>query len=121
MTTTATGEQFEQLAMEHLQQQGLQCLRRNFRSRQGEIDLVMQDRRHLVFVEVRYRRSGHFGGATASITASKRQRLIRTAEYYLSRFGMPASALGCRFDVVAITGQHAPWQIDWIPAAFSVE
>ncbi|MDP1996955.1 MAG: YraN family protein, partial [Gallionella sp.] len=63
------GAQAEQHAARYLQQQGLKPVAQNYRSRFGEIDLIMQDGATLVFVEVRLRRSANFGGAAASIDA----------------------------------------------------
>lgn len=75
----------------------------------GEIDLVMRDADTLVFVEVRSRGSGGFGGAAASIDHRKQLRLSRAANrYLLERFGQqrwPA----CRFDVVAYEAGRANW------------
>jgi uncharacterized protein (TIGR00252 family) len=56
-----SGEQAEALACQYLLDQGLQLIDKNFRSRRGEIDLIMQDNGCIVFVEVRFRRSQAFG------------------------------------------------------------
>ncbi len=93
-------------------------VRRNYRvargprARGGEVDLVMRDRDStLVFVEVRVRRDARFGGAAASIGASKRQRLVFAAGHFLRTL---ASVPPCRFDVVAVDGI----EIEWLRAAF---
>ena len=103
------GAQAEVLAAEYLQGRGLRLLQRNYRCRLGEIDLVMADGPVLVFVEVRLRRNADFGGAAASITAAKRQRILRAARHYLS--GRPEPA--CRFDVVLLDALAAE-RIEWI-------
>ena len=104
--TTESGRQAEDRALAYLQTQGLVLIKRNFRSRRGEIDLVMRDQATLVFVEVRQRRSLRFGGAAASISATKQARLWRCAEFFLQRFpGAPA----CRFDAVCIDGTDMQW------------
>lgn len=110
------GDQAERTARRHLEQHGLRCLATNHRCRWGEIDLVMRDGDTLVFVEVRYRGSERFGGATASIDRGKRQRLCRAAADYLARLrGRPPAV---RFDIVAL----APGQrIEWISDAFEAE
>ena len=87
MTTASTGNAAEQLATEYLQAQGLRLLTRNYRSRFGEIDLIMQDGKTVVFIEVRLRKSQNFGGAEASITSSKQHKIVMTAEYYLQENG----------------------------------
>ncbi len=91
------GARAEQLAAEFLQHRGLKLLRRNYRCRFGEIDLILQDGATLVFAEVRLRGTGNFVGAAASITATKQGRLVRTAQHYL---GTLAGTPPCRFDVV---------------------
>ena len=81
-------------------------------ARGGEIDLIMRaPDGTLVFVEVRSRASTAQGGAAASVSALKQQRLVHAAQHYLMRFAvMPP----CRFDVVAIDGDH----IEWLRGAF---
>ena len=104
--TTEAGQRAEDRALDYLLRQGLVLIERNVRSRRGELDLVMRDGATLVFVEVRQRRSARFGGAAASITATKRARLWRSAEYYLLRYPDPPP---CRFDAVCIDGEDLTW------------
>lgn len=101
------GKQAERLAEKFLLQNHLTLLERNYRSRCGEIDLIMQDGDTLVFVEVRQRSSSRFGGAAASIDSRKQRRLILTARRYLSALKrLPP----CRFDAVLIgDGPDAEW------------
>jgi putative endonuclease len=99
------GDDAEERAARFLRKQGLQIRERNFRCRGGEIDLVCEDLGNLVFVEVRYRSSDHYGGALASVDRRKRQRLITAARHYLARNGDAV----CRFDVVGITGDDMQW------------
>ena len=99
----------EQWAARYLQKQGLKLIEQNYRSRFGEIDLIMQDGTTLVFVEVRLRRNGDFGGAAASIDIHKQQRIIRTSQQYLSSL---ARTPACRFDAVLLgdaQGNDAQW------------
>lgn len=107
-----SGAQAEALAAEYLQRQGLTLKERNYACRLGEIDLILQDGATVVFVEVRQRSHGAFGGAAESITARKREKLIATARHYLARQRrLPA----CRFDAVLLDGNG---QIEWIRDAF---
>lgn len=69
------GTEAEQLALAFLQSKGLVLVAKNFRTRRGEIDLIMLDNKVLVFVEVRFRSSISFGSAEESITAQKCHRL----------------------------------------------
>ena len=114
------GDEAETRALSHLQQQGLRLVERNYRvaagpnARGGEVDLILRERDGtLVFVEVRARASGDFGGAAASVTAAKQRRLAFAAQHYLLRMATPPP---CRFDVVAIDGKR----IEWLRAAFDL-
>jgi putative endonuclease len=91
-----------------LRRKGLRTLTRNFSCDSGEIDLVMVDTdKTIVFVEVRTRADETFGPPEASITKSKRAKLLRTARYFLATHDIEDRPF--RFDVVAImlarTGQ----------------
>lgn len=108
------GRQAESTALEFLRRHGLRCLQRNFHTRLGEIDLIMEDAGDIVFVEVRQRATRRFGGALESVTPVKRHRLIAAARYYLLTHAPNA---GCRFDIVAIEGKG---RIEWIRDAFQV-
>lgn len=107
------GEEAELLAASYLEARGLRILQRNYQCRFGEIDLIAQQGAVVVFVEVRRRSSDAFGGAAASITQSKRRKLLRTARYYLAG---RSPAPPCRFDALLIQG--TPPAIDWIRDAF---
>ena len=100
------GQSGEDDALAYLQQQDLVLVERNFLCKGGEIDLVMQDRDVLVFIEVRKRADKQHGGAAASITPAKQRRLIVAAQRYLQRYKMPPP---CRFDVIAIDADEFVW------------
>jgi putative endonuclease len=108
--TPTRGAQAEDLAAAHLERQGLRLVARNFRTRHGEIDLVMRDGATLVFVEVRLRTTSGYGGAAASITAAKRARLVAAAQGYLAQLGREPP---CRFDAVLLDGLAAT-RIEWL-------
>ncbi len=105
----------ERLAGHFLEQQGLTILECNYRCRGGEVDLVCRDRRGLVFVEVRLRRSAGYGGAAASITAGKRERIILAAQHYLATHA--AGDADCRFDCVLLDDLSES-AIEWLRDAF---
>ena len=108
------GAQAEQLAVQYLQLQGLKLIVQNYRSRFGEIDLIMRDGTTVVFIEVRLRRNAGFGGAAASIDARKQQRIISTAQQYLAGLArIPA----CRFDVVLLDDAEGR-NMQWLKNAF---
>lgn len=114
------GQQAEHAALNFLKQQGLTFIARNYRCRLGEIDLIMQDQKSLVFIEVRYRKSTKFGSSAESVSNNKQQKIIRCAAHYLLHASKNESP-ACRFDVIAIypsgTGKSS-LQFDWIKNAF---
>ncbi|WP_154584669.1 YraN family protein, partial [Bordetella pertussis] len=81
--TQRRGQAYESAALRWLARQGLRPLTRNLRCRAGEIDLAMRDGEVLVLVEVRARAHAGYGGAAASIGASKQGRLARAAALLL--------------------------------------
>ena len=106
------GATTEEQAHNFLIEKGLLPVCRNFRCKQGELDLVMIDDKTLVIVEVRYRKTDKFGSALESITAKKQSRIIAATQYYLSQHKTTGPI---RFDVIAIS-DNTP--ITWIKNAF---
>lgn len=94
------GQKGEQLAMRYLAQKGYRIVEQNTRTKQGEIDLIVQDDKTLVFVEVRTRSSLTFGTAAESVTWKKKQKLRQLAMAYIQAQQPPIASF--RFDVVAI-------------------
>ena len=111
------GRKAEDVACAHLLQAGLALTTRNYRSPFGEIDLVMQERDTLVFVEVRYRSSDDFGTPAETVDARKQARLRATAEHYLQNTPR-ASKKACRFDIVALTGNGEGGDFRWLQNVF---
>jgi len=90
----------ERVAAAHLEAKGYRILARNFRCREGEIDIVAEDGDSLVFVEVRTRRGDAFGSPAESVTEAKERRLLTVARAYLQQHNdVPPNQ---RIDVVAI-------------------
>ncbi|MFK7885642.1 MAG: YraN family protein [Gammaproteobacteria bacterium] len=119
--TARTGATCESQAQAYLEQQGLTPLARNYRCKIGEIDLIMRDGETTVFVEVRHRRSRHYGGARASITHAKMRRVARTAQVFMKHQKMPFET-PIRFDVVTIDGAlNQQPTTSWLKAAFEFE
>ena len=90
----------EKIAAEHLTGLGYKIRERNFRSREGEIDIIAEKDDFLVFIEVRTRTSNSYGTPEESVTTQKKERLIALAEAYIEdRDDLPSS---WRIDIVAI-------------------
>jgi putative endonuclease len=117
-TTKQLGDGAEDLALRHLQKQGLRLVVRNYRTPGrggGEIDLIMQaPDGTLVFVEVRKRSSLRHGGAAASVGGIKQRRIVFAAHHYLMRL---QTLPPCRFDVVVVE----PDGVQWLQAAFDAQ
>lgn len=116
-TGRETGDQAEARVRRHLEHHGLKLVGRNYRSPHGEIDLIMQHREVLVFVEVRYRAGTAFGLPAETVDARKQGRLRATAEHYLQR-DKQGSKKACRFDIVAVTRGPDGDQLTWLQNAF---
>jgi len=118
ITTKDLGDEGEVQALAHLKRHGLTLVRRNYRVARGprlhggEVDLILRDMDGtLVFVEVRSRKGGGFGGAAASIGRGKRRSIVLAAQSFLQAMASPPP---CRFDVVTIEGDR----VEWLKAAF---
>ncbi|WP_443637765.1 YraN family protein [Candidatus Njordibacter sp. Uisw_058] len=86
----------------------------------ASFDIIAQKDHVLAFVEVKYRKNNHMGGAIASISPAKKRHLIHSAKVFLLRYPL-LNKLDCRFDVIAISGSNGPHtqvQIQWIDNAF---
>ena len=116
INTKQSGDQAEQRALSYLQRQGLRLRIKNYRCSCGEIDLIMQDHEHLIFVEVRLRLNRHFGNSFETITRKKQQRIIRAALHYLQT--QQNADYACRFDAIGINNNN---KIEWIKNAFQVQ
>ena len=98
----AAGE--DQAARWYLEQ-GYRVVARNWRCREGELDLVVRRGRQLVFVEVKARRTDRFGAPAEAVTIDKQRRIRRVARRYLADTGERGTL---RFDVVSILGTDLP-------------
>ena len=98
-----TGSHYESLVAAFLQKQGFEILEMNFRCRSGEIDLIARDGRYLVFVEVKYRKTGHAGTALEAIDARKAMQVRRVAMVYLHQ-NRYSETTPVRFDAAGVDG-----------------
>lgn len=90
----------EKLAADYLKKRGYKIIERNFRCREGEIDIIAKQGEYLVFVEVRTKKSSDFGTPEESITPIKSKRLVTLANIYLQNCSsLPQS---WRIDVIAV-------------------
>lgn len=92
----------EEIAATWYEKRGYAVVARNWRCRDGELDLVVSHDRTLVFAEVKHRASDRFGLPAEAVTLAKQRRIRRLATRFLADVPQPAVAL--RFDVVSIVG-----------------
>ena len=91
----------ERVAAAHLEAKGYRIRERNFRTREGEVDIIAQHGPTLVFVEVRTRRSNALGSPAESVTAAKAAHILAAAQAYIQAAqDCPADQ---RIDVIAVS------------------
>ena len=100
MESYKLGKKGEEIAEQYLLQHGYQILEKNFRSQQGEIDLIARDGEFLVFVEVKSYSFRSYGSPVGAVRASKKQSIIHAARTYL--YNNNIKDVYCRFDVITI-------------------
>lgn len=112
------GHAYEKIAEQYLSERGYKTKARNYHTRRGEIDLIMQTNNTIVFIEVRYRKNDVYGSAEASITKTKQEKIIFSAKHYMSKF--KAWHMDARFDVITIKpSSPEQLEINWLKNAFN--
>lgn len=111
------GQLGEQAARAYLEQHGLKFLAANFRSRHGEIDLIVRDHDGLAFVEVKTRSHEHWTRPAEAVDRKRQRRLSRAALDYLRRIRNPPVKF--RFDIVEVLlAEDRVHEIRHLPNAF---
>ena len=98
------GTEKENLAAEYLKKKGYFIIEKNYRVRQGEIDLIARDGMCIVFVEVKYRTNGRSGDALEAVTGAKIRQISKMALFYLNQKKISIDNTSIRFDVIGING-----------------
>ena len=94
-----TGKIGEEIAKEYLKKKGFKILEQNYKTKYGEIDLVCQDKKTLVIVEVRTKKGENFGTPEQSLDKKKLRKLWFNAQSYTARKKIKTP---CRIDAVCI-------------------
>lgn len=111
--TYETGIQGEKTAAEYLTRKlGMVLLEHRYRTKTGEIDLILMDGETVVFAEVKTRRTGNPGNGLSAVNRTKQKRITQSAMLYLMRMGRMQAPV--RFDLVEIVGE----EILYVPNAF---
>ena len=119
MTTArqAVGAYGERIAEQHLVANGLVVLARNWRCREGEVDLILRDGEDVVFCEVKTRRGTLYGTPAEAVVGAKARRLRRLAARWLAETRVHPREV--RFDVVSVLPQpRGAAQVDHLRGAF---
>ena len=100
VTAVSIGQSGEETAVKILKKHGYKIIERNYRTRQGEIDIIAKDGEYTCFVEVKFRKNDDFGDPGDFIDERKQQKIIKTAQYYAVKKGIYDTPM--RFDAVLI-------------------
>ncbi len=113
MNKREVGKEKEKTAADYLEKNGVKVTENNYYGKYGEIDIVAEDGKTIVFVEVKYRKSEFNGRAEESVSKTKMRRLYITAMEYITKKRI-GDSVSVRFDLIAINGT----KINWIKNSF---
>lgn len=118
MNKRVLGAKMETKACDYLKAQGFRVMERNFRNRQGEIDIIGYHQQYLVFVEVKYRSTQQMGTALAAVDIRKQRQICKVADYYRYIHHMGDDTM-VRYDVLAIQGEDMEWVQNAFPHRYT--
>lgn len=110
-----TGKSGEEIASDYLKQKGYTILERNFRCKQGEIDIIAMEKEEIVFIEVKTRRNRLYGLASEAVNKQKKKHLINSIRYYMHIRNLQNDFI--RIDVIEIYIKDRKIQINHIKQA----
>ena len=115
------GKKGEEVAVNYLKEKDYKIIQRNFRSKQGEIDIIAWDTLscELVFFEVKTRTNYNFGKPAEAVTNIKQKHIYKTAKYYI--YCKKIKNLPIRIDVIEITAYEKEYSINHIKQAITQE
>jgi putative endonuclease len=112
------GKEGERLAERYLQSKGYKLVERNYRCSAGELDLIVLDRRVIVFVEVKTRTGQGFGTPFEAVEFRKQRKMIQAAQFFLAQKGLQQR--DARFDVVGVSWAGREPVLEHIENAFEL-
>ncbi|MCM8822063.1 MAG: YraN family protein [Candidatus Omnitrophica bacterium] len=107
------GSEGEEIAVRFLKANGYRILDRNYRTKYGEIDIVAQKKKVIVFVEVKTRLSNEFGSPAEAVDERKLSRIASVANQYIQKERLDDFSF--RFEIVSVTKQNNSWHCEIIP------
>jgi len=112
------GKEGERIAEQYLKKKGYKLIERNYRCHGGELDLIVLDRRVVVFVEVKTRTGQGFGSPFEAVEYHKQKRMIRAAQFFLNEKNLHQR--DARFDVVGVSWPGREPVVEHIENAFEL-
>ena len=120
MNKRTIGGDTESLACRFLISQGATILEKNYRCKQGEIDIIASDGRYICFIEVKYRKDDRYGEPQEAVSGSKIAHICKVSKFYLySKY--KSYDLPVRYDVIAISPDDKMLTFKWIKNAFDCQ
>ena len=114
-TTKQKGDKGEELAAEYLTERGYLIIGKQWRHERYELDLIAQNKTHIVFVEVKTRYSDSYGEPWEAVNKAKRQKICTSADAYIRQFNCEKEP---RFDIISILKMDGKCHIQHIEEAF---
>jgi len=108
MNNREKGKYYEEIAIQYLEQQGMRIVEKNFRNRQGEIDIIGYHDGYLVFTEVKYRKTQNAGNPAEAVTYTKQRIICKVANYYRYLHHI-SEQTPQRYDVIAFLDESMQW------------
>lgn len=106
----------EEIATNYLKQNGYEIIQRNFKAKQGEIDIIARQKEEIIFVEVKTRKSLAYGLPIEAVNEIKQKHIYRTAQYYLYLYHLEKEFI--RLDIIEIYKRDKKIKINHIKNAF---
>lgn len=113
------GQNGENLAEDYLKNEGYKIIKRNFRCKQGEIDIIAMDKNELVFIEVKTRSTAKYGNPAEAVNTIKQKHLKSAAEFYVHIHNLYKRFI--RFDVIEIYYNKSGYKINHIKQAMDYQ
>lgn len=106
------GRNGEDVACQYLESQGYCILKRNFKCKVGEIDIIATERNEMVFVEVKTRCSKMYGEACEAVSENKKKHIKKATEFFISQYGLEGRYV--RFDIMELYLKNSKFYINHI-------
>ena len=117
MNKRQKGSWFEDVACEYIQASGAGIIRRNYRIRSGEIDIIAKDGKYYCFIEVKYRKDSRYGEPESAVNYFKQKQISGVSRHFLS-YILKSVEVPVRYDVIAISGEKGAVTVRWLKNAF---